>query len=115
MDGSVFVGSNGSFLVDGFSNHIDDSAEGLGSDRDLDRIAGVQHLLASNQTFGGVEGDGPHIASSEMLGHLKDESVLGSLHLKGIEDRGQLSIELHVDDGADNLGYFSSKGSSRTE
>jgi hypothetical protein len=38
-----------------------------------------------------------------MLGDLEDESVLDTLDFEGVEDGGDLSLELHVDDGTDDL------------
>jgi hypothetical protein len=38
-----------------------------------------------------------------MLGDLENESVLDTLHLEGVEDGRDLTLELHVDDGADDL------------
>ena len=39
-----------------------------------------------------------------MLGDFEDEAFALVLGLERIEDRGQMSLELHVDDGTDNLG-----------
>jgi hypothetical protein len=38
-----------------------------------------------------------------MLGDFKDESVLSSLDLKCVENEREFSIEVHIDDGTDNL------------
>ena len=108
MDGSEFVSSNGPFFVNGLTNNIDDSSESFGSDGDLDRVASVEYSLSSNEALSGIERNSSHVASTEMLSHLENESVLSVLHLKSVEDGRQFSIELHVDDSADNLGYFSS-------
>lgn len=115
MDRAELVGADGSFLIDGLSNHVDDPSQGLGAHGDLDRVSSVQNLLAPDQALGGIERDGPDVAAAEMLGDLKDESVLSALDLKRVENRGQLSVKLNVDDGTDNLGYFSRERSSRTE
>ena len=42
-----------------------------------------------------------------MLGDFENEAALGSLHLKGIENRGKLAFKLHVDDGTNNLRNLS--------
>lgn len=115
MDGSEFVSSNGPFLVDGLTNNIDDSSESFGSYGDLNRIASVEYSLSSHKALSGVERNGSDVASTEMLSHLKNESVLSVLNLQGVKNGRQFSIELHVDNSADNLGYFSSQGRSRTE
>lgn len=107
MDGSELVGSDGAFLVDGLSNHVDNSSQGFGAHWYHDGVAGVHDILASHESLSGVERNRSHVASTQMLGHLEDESVLRALHLQSVKNRGQFSIELHVDDSADNLGYFS--------
>jgi len=38
-----------------------------------------------------------------MLGDLEDESVLDALYFEGVEDGWDLTFELHVDDGTDDL------------
>lgn len=115
MDGSEFVGVDGTFLVDGLSNNIDNSSQSLRADGHFNRIASVFHFLSTDETFGGVQGDSSHVGATQMLGNLKDESVLGSLDLEGVEDRGKLSLELHVHDGTNNLGHFSYQRSSGAE
>ena len=41
-----------------------------------------------------------------MLGDLKDETVLSSVYLKSIQNGGELTVELDVDDGTNDLGNF---------
>jgi len=41
-----------------------------------------------------------------MLGDLKDETVLSSVNLKSIQNGGELTVELDVDDGTNDLGNF---------
>ena len=41
-----------------------------------------------------------------MLGDLKDETVLSSVNLKCIQNGGELTVELDVDDGTNDLGNF---------
>ena len=38
-----------------------------------------------------------------MLSDLEDESVGDSLHLKSVQNGRKVSLELHVDDGTDDL------------
>jgi hypothetical protein len=47
-----------------------------------------------------------------MLGHLEDESVANSLDLEGVEDGREVSLELDVDDCANNLRDLSSNRSA---
>ena len=39
-----------------------------------------------------------------MLGDLEDETVLSSVDLKSVENGGELTVELDVDDGTNDLG-----------
>ena len=55
----------------------------------------------------GVEGDGPHVVATQVLGDFEHQSVFDILHLEGVENRGQRSLELHVHDGTNNLRNLS--------
>ena len=104
MDGQVLVSANGTALVNGLANNVDDSAERLGANRHLDGIARVVHWLPAHQTLGGVQSDRAHVVATQMLGDLEHEAVLGAFHLKCIHDGGQFTLELNVHDGANDLG-----------
>jgi hypothetical protein len=43
-----------------------------------------------------------------MLSDLENETVLSALDLKSVEDGGKLTIELHIDDGTNDLRNSSS-------
>lgn len=107
MDGTEFVGGNWTALVDWFTNHINNSAKSLRTNRHQNGGASVEDGLTANQTFGGVEGDGSHVVATQMLSDLKNESVLDTLHFESVENWGQLTLKLHVDDGANNLRNLS--------
>ena len=51
-----------------------------------------------------VHGDGADRVLAEMLGDLEHEPVAVVLGLERIQDRRQVAVELHVDDGAGHLG-----------
>ena len=70
MDGLPLVGGDGTPLVNGITDHVDNATEGLGTDGDHDGRAGVVHHLSTDQTLGTVHGDGTHGVLSEMLGNL---------------------------------------------
>ena len=80
-----------------------------GADRHADGRAGVEHFLAADQAFGGVHGDGAHGVLAQMLGHFEHQADflaglgVGVGGLQRVQDRGQLAVEFHVDDGADDL------------
>lgn len=107
VNGQVLVGVNGAALIDGLTDHVDDSAQSFGADGHLDGSTSVDHSLSSDQTLSGVESDGPHVVSSKMLGDLENESVASALDLKRIENGRKLAGELHVHDGTNDLGNFS--------
>ena len=91
-------------LVDRLADHVDDAAERAGADRHADRLAGVGYFLAAHQAFAGIHGDGAHGRLAEMLGDFEHQAVALVLGLQRVENRRQVVLELHVDDGADDLG-----------
>ena len=107
MDGQELLSSNGATLIDGLTDDVDDAAEGLGTDGHLNGIASVTDRLTTHKTLGGVEGDGAHVVATQVLGDLEDETVLGTLNLERVEDRRKFALELHIDDGTNNLGNLS--------
>ena len=44
---------------------------------------------------------------AEMLGDFEHQAVAAVLGLERVQDRRQMVLELHVDDGADDLGDLS--------
>ena len=107
MDGQVLGGLDGALLVDGLTNDVHDSAEGGGSNGHHDGVAGVVDLLTSDETLGGVQSDGSHVVATQVLGDFQNQSVLDPLHLKGVQNGGQVAFELHVDNGTNHLGNLS--------
>ena len=94
-------------LVDRLADDVHDAAERAVADRHRDRLAGVGDLLAAHQAFGGVHRDGAHGRFAEMLGDFEHQAVALVLGLQRVQDRRQVALELHVDDGADDLGDLS--------
>ena len=66
--------------------------------------AGVGDVLAAHQAFEVVHRDGAHRRLAEMLRHFQHQPVALVLGLERVQDRRQVALELHVDDGADDLG-----------
>mmetsp|Transcript_32120 Transcript_32120/g.39833 ORF Transcript_32120/g.39833 Transcript_32120/m.39833 type:complete len:335 (-) Transcript_32120:156-1160(-) len=112
VDRQVLLGTDGTALVDGLTNDIDNSAESLGANRHLNGATSVLHGLATDETLRGVEGNRTHVVATQVLGDFEDETVLGALDLKGVENRRKLTLELHIDDGANNLGNLA-RGSAK--
>ena len=115
MDRSVLGGVDGATLVDGLTDNVDDSAESLGADGHHNGVAGVVDLLATHETFRGVQSDGAHVVATQMLGDLEHKAVLSALNLEGVENRRKGSFELHVHDGTDDLGDLSVSRSGSAE
>ena len=107
MDGKVLGGVDGAALIDGLTDHIDDSAKSFVTDGHLNGGASVLDGLATHETLGGVEGDCADVVATQVLGDLEDEAVLGALHLERIHDGRKVALELHVDDGTNDLGNLS--------
>ena len=87
MNGTELIGVDWATLIDGLTNHINDSSEGLRSDGDHDRALHVLDLLATDKTFSRVERNSAHVVTTEMLGNFEDETIVGALDLEGIENR----------------------------
>ena len=93
----------GARLVDRLADDVDDAPERAVADGHGDRLAGVGHLLAAHQAFGGVHGHRAHGVLAQVLRHLEHQAAAAVLGLERIEDRRQMPVELHVDDGAHHL------------
>lgn len=110
VNGQELVGVDGTTLIDGLTNDIDDAAESLGTDGHLNGGSRVHDGLATHETLSGVESDGTHVVATQVLGDLKNETVLGTFDLKRIENGREFTLELDVNDGTDDLGNLSSGG-----
>ena len=126
VDGSHGDTDDRTSLIDGLSDNVHNSTEASGSDGNENGRSSVDDLLSSNETFrtcereqfgvsgklgkGGVKkigrtihGDGSDGVFSQVHRDLEHESVLESLDLEGVENRGEvLGIELNIDDGTNN-------------
>ena len=104
MDVAARLADDRPGLVDRLADDVHDAAERAGADRHRDRRAGVGDGLAAHEALRGVHGDAAHRALAELLRHLEDEAVALVVGLERVEDLRQVAVELHVDDGADDLG-----------
>ncbi len=96
-------GLDGTGLVHGIADHVHDAPQRLVADGDGDGVAGVGHLLAAREAFGGVHGDGAHRVLAQVLRHLEHQPPALVLGLQRVQDLRQVTVELHVDDGAHDL------------
>ena len=106
----VRLGRDRAGLVDRLADDVHDAAERAGADRHRDRRAGVGDGLAAHEALGRVHGDAAHRALAELLRDLEHEAVAVVRGLERVEDLRQVAVELHVDDGADDLGDAARRG-----
>jgi len=93
VDRPTELGADGSVGgVQRLPQYIEDVAQGLGTDRNRDRGAGVANRGAAHQAVGRLHGDRPHPALPEMLGNLGNDRLHlaadGDLELDGVVDLG---------------------------
>ena len=103
VDGAAVLGLDGAEFVDRLADDVDDATERLVADRHHDRSAGIGNRLAAGQALGDVHGDAAHAMLAEMLGHFEDEPVAVVRGFQRVQDLRHVAVELHVDDGADDL------------
>jgi len=60
----------------------------------LDGLTSVSALLSTYETIGRLHGNGADGILSQVLGHLKDETVTLTVDLERIENFGKLLVEL---------------------
>ena len=94
--------------VEGNPPRIEDVAERLVADRNLDRLAGIEDGGAAHHAVGRGHSDGPYLVVAEVLRYLTHDHlglvIEFELDLQCMQDLGKgLGRELHVDDGACHL------------
>ena len=109
VDRPMFVGVDRTAAVDRVADDVEHAAERRLADGHRHRAAGVDALLAADQTVGAAQRDAAHAAAAEVLLHLAGEVDLHALvlgdDLHGVVDRRQLIFgELDVERRADDLG-----------
>ena len=102
----LLVGKDGSLLIDGFSNDVDDTSKSQGSYRNLNGSSGIRTLLSTDKTVGGLHGNGTYGVFSKMLGYFENKTFASffNLDFKGVENLGELLIEL-LGEGNEVLKY----------
>jgi hypothetical protein len=88
------LNEDGSLLIDGLTNNVDDTSKGLRSYRNLNGSSGIGTLLTTNKTVGGLHSNGTDGVLSQVLSYLKNQTVSRGLDLKGIQNLWELFIEL---------------------
>src|SRR5262249_7038624 len=90
-------------LVDRLADHIHDAAQRAGADRDRDRPAGIGYFLTTHQAVARIHRHGAHGRIAELLGDLEHQAAALVFRFQRIEDRGQMVLEMHVNDRAGDL------------
>ena len=107
VDRPLAVGFDRAGLVNRLADHIHDAAKRLVANRHGDRLAGIDDVLPAHQTFGRIHGDRPHGVFTEMLGNFQHQPVAVVVGFQCVENLRQMILELHVDNGADDLRHTS--------
>merc|ERR1712055_644178 len=102
VNGLALLGVNGTPLVNGLANNIDDSSKSLGAHRNHDGVASVVDNLPTDETLSTAHGDGSDSVLSKVLGNLQDELGASVLHLKGVKDLRETIFKLDVHHGTDD-------------
>ena len=103
MDGAVALRFDRPGFIDRLADHVHDAAERARAHRHHDRVAGVADFLTADQAFGRIHRDGANRGFAEMLRDLEHQAIAAVLGLERVQNGRQVSFELHVDDGADDL------------
>jgi hypothetical protein len=61
---------------------------------------------AAHEALGRVHRDGAHGVFAKVLRHLENQALAVVVGFQRVQDLGQVVVELHVDDGADDLRDF---------
>ena len=104
MNGRELDALDGTTLINGLTNDVHDTTESSGTDGNPDGCAGINDLLATNETLCTVHGNGTDRVLTKVGGHLKDETAtVEVLDLEGVQDGGQvLRVELDINDGTND-------------
>src|SRR6266540_512108 len=104
MDRALFLVRDRAGLIDRIADDVDDTAQRAVADRHRNGLPGVDDLLPAHEAFADIHGDRAHGRFAEMLGDLEHEAIALVLGLERVENGRQMPLEMHVDDGADDLG-----------
>ena len=95
-------------IIDGLTKHIEQTAQGLLTNRNLDAGTGCNYLHISAKTITGCQHDTAHRVATDMLCHFHDQFFITVHDLQCVLDMGKFTIrEFHVYDGSHDLYDFS--------
>jgi len=112
VDRGEDLGLDGTLLIDRLTDNVQDAAKSPRTHGDHDRSSGVLACLSTDKTLSSLHGNGAHGVLTKMLGDLENEArlALGHSHLKGVQNRRQVTIELDIHHGTNDLGHTSCGG-----
>jgi len=114
MDTVFFLISDWAHLVYRFTDDVNNTTEGLATDRCADLLACVDDNLTALEAVGGVHSNCTNRVFTQMLGYFEHQVVLTVVngrigYPKCVIDLRQFAgLELDVNNCADDLRYFSS-------
>mmetsp|Transcript_68823 Transcript_68823/g.125562 ORF Transcript_68823/g.125562 Transcript_68823/m.125562 type:complete len:240 (+) Transcript_68823:931-1650(+) len=94
---------NGAQLINRLTNDVNNPAQRLLTDGNLDWGTSVLHGLSTSEAICPVHGNGADHVLTQVLCNLQNQPVLEALHLQSIEDWRQRTIKLNVDHGTNDL------------
>ena len=108
MDGPVLRILGGRLLINGIAKQVEYAAQALVTDRNLDRLTGVDSIRTADKAVcGGHRNAADHIVT-DMLGNLNDQLFSVVLQLDSVEQGGQFTVlESDVQYRSHDLHYLS--------
>eukprot|EP00056_Hartaetosiga_gracilis_P017347 m.7005 g.7005 ORF g.7005 m.7005 type:complete len:506 (+) comp5634_c0_seq1:128-1645(+) len=96
------VSLNGTTLINWLSNNIHNTTKGSSSNGNCDGSASIRHSLSTNKTFCTIHSNCTHCVFTQMLSNFKNKSLFVIVDFEGIEDRWQVRVEFHINNGTNN-------------
>lgn len=107
VDGHAHLLSDVATLVDGITEDVEDTSEGLATDGDGNLATSGDDLGLELKEIGGLHSNAAAGVGIQVLNDLEGERLVTAKVLndvQGGEDRGDTLGEVDIDDGSDNLG-----------
>jgi len=106
----ALLGVDWATLIDWVAGNVHDATKSLWTDWNHDWVAGIDGLVATDETLSSVHSNTADNVLTQVLGDLKDELLAAILGLEGVENSWELlGIELNIDDGTNDLMNLSVK------
>jgi peptide chain release factor 1 len=104
VDGSTTISLDWATLINWVTSDVHDATKSLWADWDGDWTTSIVDAVATDETLSTIHSNATDDVLSQMLSNLKDELLAAIECLQGVENgRKLLGIELHIDDGSDDL------------